>query len=166
MNTKKTIIALVVAVVVSAVAYFAYKKFLPGGSTNTGSSSGGSTDYTFTKTPEEIFQEMAKIALASLSQVDKEDAYNIAGRIYDDCKGWGSHNMSMYDYLHKWSNAKFYFFVTVAYPSYDNLTLVKRLKAQNWKVLNKWSKDNNYDTEEKALKKINQIIYRVENFTF
>jgi hypothetical protein len=167
MDTKKTITALAIAVAVSAAVYFIYKKFFPSGlavSSNLSSDAGGSNNSNIVS--EQDFDTLAQIALASLSDSEKQDAYHIASRIYDDCKGWNSHNMSMYDYLAKWNNAKFYFFVTRAYPSYDNRSLTDRLKMQNWGALNSWSKNNGYNTKDKAERKINEIIYRVENFKF
>lgn len=165
MNSKK-IIALAVAIAISLIAYFAYKKFLPAGFSGFKASSSNNNSSGADKTEEEIFQENVDLVFTTLSEADKQDAYHIAKRAYDDCKGWNSHDMSIYRYINAFSNKKFYFFVTKAYPSYDSRSLTERLKMQNWGVLNSWSKKNGYKKKESAEREINKLIYRIENFKF
>lgn len=161
MDVKKISVIAVITAILFIVGYFVYSKLFAkkesdSSSGSDSSSSGGSSNAVI---------DPLELALSNLSATDKADAYNVASSMYEDCKGWNSHNMSTYDYLDKWSSAKFYFFVKTAYPSYDkNNSLTQRLKMQNWSKLDKWSKNRGYN-ESKAKELINKIIYRVENFT-
>ena len=161
MDNKKTPLLVLMFAILCGAAYFVYTKYFPGILPD--SISNGSELTNTSENEETVTIDPLELALSNLTEDDKIDAYNIASRIYEDCKGLNSHNMSMYDYLNKWSGAKFYFFVRNAYPSYDGKSLIQRLSLQNWGVLNKWSKDHGY-VETKAKELINKIIYRVENF--
>ncbi|MEA4975438.1 MAG: hypothetical protein VB046_06850 [Paludibacter sp.] len=165
MNSKK-IISLVVAVAVAIAAYFAYKKFFPAGFSGLKANSIDSDDE---NSPEQLTpEEEAVLAVETLTEAQKRDAYNLANEIYEDCVGWNGHVMTMYEKLNDSTNAFFYFFVTVAYPSYDKKSLKERLNMQNWNVLKTitFSKANVGYTGKKARALISQIIYRIENFNF
>lgn len=160
MDVKKISVIAVIAAILFIVGYLLYNKFFTKNTLIDG------TDKTVDEEQgEDQTTDPLAFGLSNLSAADEEDAYKIAAQMYEDCKGWNSHDMSTYDYVNKWNDIKFYFFVKTAYPAFDKrYSLAERLKRQNWGSLNGWSLNHGYNSPQKARELISKIIYRIEHF--
>lgn len=157
-NLIIVVIIVVIFVVVLAVGYFAYAKTIK--------PKIEAEKETQKKQDEAIVIEQRKEELKdSLTEAQKQDAYALANRIFEDMKGWNKHDMLLYKKLFESSKAYFYYFVTSAYPSFDtSKSFVDRIKLQNFRVVNYDSRKANLNNDN-AEALIAKIKNRIDEFT-
>jgi len=102
----------------------------------------------------------AAVVGAKISDADMDYAFSLAKRISDDCSGWGSHNMGMYLELMALNDTLFTYLILTAWPTYRKGSLGDQLKKENFNVLDKWSKNRDWNGD-KAIAYISTIHARL-----
>ena len=159
----KNILIVVISVIIAIAGFLLFRKktVITAGtenSTQPGSGS-GATPGTTPVVPE--VDPVDKI-IATLSENQKMSANVLASKIFNDMKGWGAHEMTLFNQLFNYNKAQFVYFVLKAWPIYSKKPLESELLKQNWGALHPKSKLAGYN-KVKAEELIQKIIYRIYN---
>jgi len=164
MNLKNIVIA-VIGLIIVVVSFIIFrKKPATTAVATSGTTSGNRTGYVTTpeNPPVTPATDPIERVIATLSETQKMDSNILASKIFNDMKGWNSHDMTLYKKLFDYGTAQFVYFVVRAWPIYSSKTLQSTLLKQNWSILNKKSNQAGFN-QVKADELVQKIIYRINN---